>query len=63
MPNDLTPKEAAQIIKVSRNTMYRLLRTGKIASYRISGGGVSDGYRITREALDAFRRTKEANDA
>ncbi len=56
MPNDLTPKEARKLLSISRNTMYRLLRSGKIASYRISGGGVSDGWRITAEALEAFRK-------
>lgn len=56
MKEDLTPKQAREIIGVSRNTMYRLLRSGKIASYRISDGGVSDGYRITRKALADFRR-------
>lgn len=54
--NDLTPKQAREIIGVSRNTMYRLLRSGKLPSYRISDGGTSDGYRITREALEAFRK-------
>lgn len=46
-PNDmLTPLEAQRLLKVSRNTMYKLLRSGEIKSELV---GVQ--YRIRRGDL------------
>ncbi len=58
MTDDLTPDEARRQIKVSRNTMYRLLRSGRLPSYRLpveSGEGL---YRIRQSDLDKFRGAK-----
>lgn len=45
----LTRAEAQQILRVSKSTMYTMLRTGEIPSIR-----VGHTYRIPESALDAF---------
>jgi len=45
----LTPQEAAEILKVSKNTIYKLLREGFIPSVQIGRR-----HRITRASLDAL---------
>ncbi len=58
MTEDLTPDEARKVLNVSRNTMYRLLRSGRLPSYRLpveSGEGL---YRIRQSDLDKFRGAK-----
>lgn len=58
MTEDLTPEEAREIIGVSRNTMYRLLRSGKLPSYRLPSDGGAGLYRIRQADLDKFRGAK-----
>lgn len=58
MTDDLTPDEARKQIKVSRNTMYRLLRTGKLLSYRLPSDSGAGLYRIRQADLDKFRGAK-----
>jgi excisionase family DNA binding protein len=35
LPNVLTPSEAAQVLRLSRNTMYEVIKTGRLATVRI----------------------------
>lgn len=56
---DLTPDEARKVLNVSRNTMYRLLRSGRLKSYQLpTESGVGGIYRIRQVDLDKFRETK-----
>ncbi len=48
-PQTLTVEEAAAILRVSTNTLRRLLRQGKIPGVK-----VGNSWRISRKALDAF---------
>lgn len=45
----LKPAQAMDILDVGKNTMYRLLNTGKIKGFRIGRS-----WRITLEALEDF---------
>jgi excisionase family DNA binding protein len=45
----LTPREAAQLLGISRSMLYELLRRGEIASVRIGRSR-----RVPRAALSAF---------
>ena len=44
-----TVQEACELLRVSENTMYEVLRRGQIESVRLGRG-----YRIPRRALEAF---------
>jgi len=44
-----TAQEACELLRVSENTMYEVLRRGQIESVRLGRG-----YRIPRRALEAF---------
>jgi excisionase family DNA binding protein len=48
--DDLCPKQAANILRVSRRTVYRWCKTGLL------GTKEPDGWRISREELAMFRR-------
>ena len=43
------PEELAQLLGVGRNSIYRLLRSGKIRSIKIG-----THYLVTKDAVDAF---------
>lgn len=45
----LTPKEAAATLRVTRNTIYKLMEAGDLQSIKIG-----KSRRITRESIDAF---------
>lgn len=49
IPVVLTPAEAMDILGVGKNTMYRLLNSGKLKGVR-----VGRSWRITDEALHTF---------
>lgn len=47
MSEYLTPKEAADLLKVDRLTVYRMIKDGRLSAVRIG----KRGWRISREAL------------
>lgn len=49
VPLVLTVKDLSQILSISHNTAYALVRSGQIRSIRIGRA-----YRITREALTEY---------
>ena len=49
MPIVLTPAEVMDILGVGKNTMYRLLNTGKLRAVRIGRS-----WRITGDALEEY---------
>ena len=48
-PDILLPEEAARILQIGRNTIYRLLKEGKLKSVR-----VGKLYRIPKSAMVEF---------
>ena len=50
-PNDgyLTPEETAELLKLNVETIYRLLRTGKLV-----GAKIGDSWRIRRSDIDKY---------
>ena len=44
-----TPKEAAQLLKVTRRSIYTYLKSGKLEAVKIG-----NGWRISQEALEKF---------
>jgi excisionase family DNA binding protein len=53
-PEMLTPKEAMEALGGCKNTMYRLLNTGKIKATRV-GGKI---WRISRKSLSDYAKTQ-----
>ena len=51
MKSDFTADEAADILRVSKATVWRLIREGKLTTYRVGG----NSRRIHRESLLALR--------
>lgn len=51
LPKVLHVKDLAEVLSVSQNTAYNLVRSGQIRSIRIGRA-----YRIPREAIDEFLR-------
>lgn len=49
----LTPKEVAQILQVSRDTVYKLLSSGQLKGIRV-GLKEHTTWRITRSDLSAY---------
>lgn len=49
-----TVTEAAEILRVHENTIYRLCRSGKLGAYR-SGDGARSEWRIPGDMLEALR--------
>ena len=49
LPKVLNVKDLAEILSVSHNTAYNLVRSGQVHSIRIGRA-----YRIPREAVDEF---------
>jgi excisionase family DNA binding protein len=52
----LTPKEVAQILKVSYMTVYRWLKAGKLSSYKIE-----KQYRVKKTDLQLFLEKYKQN--
>jgi excisionase family DNA binding protein len=52
-----TPQEVAALLRLSIDSVYRHLKTGRLRSYRL--GGPTGEYRITADALDEFKWTPE----
>jgi len=48
---DFTVKQTAQILQVSAHSVYELLNTGKLESYKVSQRGT----RISQDQLERFR--------
>jgi len=44
-----TPEEAAQLLKVTRRSIYTYLKSGKLEAVKIG-----NGWRISQEALEKF---------
>jgi excisionase family DNA binding protein len=57
MPDEvLTVEEAAEYLRVSRSTIYRLLKSHQIPAFKIG----SD-WRFNREQIDKWRIAREKN--
>lgn len=52
MSEYVTPKEAALVLKVDRQTIYRMVSDGRLKAERLGARGL----RIPREALSAVLR-------
>ena len=50
---DMTPQEVAAQLRMSINTVYKHLRSGRMESYRL--GGPRGEYRVTEEQLERFK--------
>ena len=50
----MTADEVAELLRVHRSTIYRLLKTGQIPFFRMG----SD-YRFSRQAIDEWRKSQE----
>jgi excisionase family DNA binding protein len=46
----LTPREAAELLRVDRLTIYHRIHDGRLEAYRLAGG---NRWRIPAEAVDA----------
>lgn len=53
--------EVAKILRVSRNHVYQLIESGRVAAINIGISGHKPVYRIKREALEAFQKAEEKN--
>lgn len=61
-PLGVTPDEAKKMIGCGTTTLYELLKTGDLKSYRIGGSGRGRGRRITTASIRAFvKRGVEAD--
>lgn len=47
-----TPKEVSQLLKVTKGTVWRWIRTGKLKAVSLGG---TNSYRISEEALNEFK--------
>lgn len=56
MPDAYTPEEVAKILKISKYTVYELVKRGELKSYRIG-----KRMRIEQEDLDLFIHSKKNN--
>lgn len=48
-----TPAQTAQILGICESTLFELLKTGRLRSFK-----VGRARRVTGEAIDAFRRAE-----
>ena len=55
MPEILMPTEVADYLRISRATVYEMIRTGKLRAIR-AGGGRQGGARVSKSALLDFVR-------
>jgi excisionase family DNA binding protein len=55
----LTPKEAAELLRVDRLTVYRRIEDGRLEAFRLAG---SSRLRIPTEAVDAQLTKRERKD-
>lgn len=51
--------EIAKILRVSRNHVYQLIESGRLAAINIGISGYKPVYRIKLEAFEAFQAKKE----
>lgn len=56
----MTTKEAMEYLRVSRSTLYRLVRNGKVTRYALDG---TDEGRFKREELDLLLTPTKENTA
>lgn len=49
--NSLTPEEVAALLRIKKNTVYELIKRGKLQAYR-----VGRKYRIERAAVEAYKK-------
>ena len=52
-PDVLLPDEVAAVLRVSRWTVYEMIRRGKLTALRV-GKGRQGGVRVTRRALEQY---------
>jgi len=50
-PIDFTVKQTAQILQISAHSVYELLNSGKLESYKVSKRGT----RVSQDQLNRFR--------
>jgi len=58
-PEVLTPPEAAEFLRISKATLYRLLAVGRLPFVRLSGHGLRGALRFRREALIKWMEREE----
>ena len=51
----LTPRQAREVLKISRNTMYMLLQSGALKARK-----VGDQWRVRRSEIDRYMAEEEA---
>jgi len=59
MQEELTIKQAAELLGVNRETIARWIRDGRIPAVNVSGGSERPRWRIARATLDGVRRGRE----
>ena len=52
LPRDLTIAEVCAELRLSRPTVYNLIRSGQLPAYRVGRGG---RYRVTPAALERYK--------
>jgi excisionase family DNA binding protein len=50
----MTADEVAELLRVHKSTIYRLLKAGKFPHFRMGGD-----FRFSREAIDEWRKAQE----
>jgi excisionase family DNA binding protein len=54
----MTANEVAELLRVHKSTIYRLLKAGKLPSFRMG-----TDYRFSRQAIDEWRKAQEVQSA
>lgn len=54
--DDYTPKEVAALLGCHVQTVYKLLKVGRLKGYRL--GGHNGGWRIPKASVEALRKPK-----
>ena len=57
-PEILTPKDLIEILNLSRNTIYDMLRNGIIPSYKVGNGKI---WRINKDDLIDYLKSNNNN--
>jgi excisionase family DNA binding protein len=57
-PPVMTADEVAELLRVHKSTISRLLKAGKIKSFRVGAD-----HRFTRQAIDEWRKAQEYPDS
>lgn len=57
---ELTTQEAMRELRICRNTLTKLIRSGEIAAYK-TGTYRNSGFRISEESIRAFKQRQSTS--